>query len=232
MVYGELGRCPLKLYVYNKMLSYWCRIVNSKENKFSHLMYKLMYELDKKAVCKFKWLDCVKNILDNSGLSYIWITQDPGRPSWLKKIVTNTLKDQFKQQWAGEIHESRKCINYRMFKNSLEIEPYLTMLDCNLRRQIARFRCRNTRLPVVIGSYNNVEYIQRVCKMCTRGEIGDEYHYLFNCTFFSQQRSQFLKSFYYKNPSSEKFENLFTVSENSMVKLAKFIMSITKECAT
>ena len=35
MIYGELGRFPLAIYVKSRMLNYWCRMLNS-DNKISY----------------------------------------------------------------------------------------------------------------------------------------------------------------------------------------------------
>ena len=42
-MYGELGRYPISISVKLRMVKFWCRLVNSNENKFSAILYKLLY---------------------------------------------------------------------------------------------------------------------------------------------------------------------------------------------
>ena len=41
MIYGELGRFPLAIYVKSRMLNYWCRMLNS-DNKISNTLEYIM----------------------------------------------------------------------------------------------------------------------------------------------------------------------------------------------
>jgi hypothetical protein len=43
MVYGELGRYPLKIDIKVRMISYWCKLIQGKQSKFSTIVYKLLY---------------------------------------------------------------------------------------------------------------------------------------------------------------------------------------------
>ena len=65
-----------------------------------------------------------------------------------------------------------------------------------LRTVFSRFRCRNHKLPVKNGIYKNIPRSERVCVKCTQSEIGDEFHYIFNCPFFADQRRTYLPKSY------------------------------------
>jgi hypothetical protein len=47
---------------------------------------------------------------------------------------------------------------------------------------LCRFRTSNHRLPIEIGRWQSVNREHRVCNLCQGRELGDEYHYLFECT--------------------------------------------------
>ena len=70
---------------------------------------------------------------------YIWHTQTFTSEMWLKTSTENILKDQFYQKWASDISKSNKCINYRLFKNSLCAEKYLNILPNKLSVIICKF---------------------------------------------------------------------------------------------
>ncbi|CAL4236621.1 unnamed protein product, partial [Meganyctiphanes norvegica] len=96
---------------------------------------------------------------------------------------------------------------------------------------ICKFRCRNTKIPVVILGYRNryQPYEERMCSMCNRNEIGDEYHYILQCPTFQSHRRKLLNNYYVRNPSMNKFSQLLQ-SENIRIQtnLAKLIKEIRK----
>ena len=72
------------------------------------------------------------------------------------------------------------------------MEHYLTTLTYNNRRLLARFRCRNHNLPVEIGCHRDIPGEQRKCNWC-ENEMGDEFHFIMNCSNFKTSRNQLIK---------------------------------------
>ena len=87
---------------------------------------------------------------------------------------------------------SSKCINYRIFKTAFGLEKYFTILPCDLVYCLSKFRCVSHRLPVECGRFLNIDRSERLCELCNSNEIGDEFHYIFNCEFFNNERLKFL----------------------------------------
>ena len=52
MIYGELGRFPLKNKIYSRIINYWKRNIDSKEQKLSVIIYKVLFFLYKNDVFK------------------------------------------------------------------------------------------------------------------------------------------------------------------------------------
>ena len=75
--------------------------------------------------------------------------------------------------------ESRKCLNYRIFKTQFGIEPYVLSLPDKFRKTLSKFRCRNVKIPIELGAHQNVPRMERKCTLCNLSELGDEFHYLF-----------------------------------------------------
>ena len=71
MVYGELDIYPLEIRVKLKMVSFWTKLVHSK-NKLSSILYRLMLQIHQSENHDFKWISVVMSIFDNTGLSYIF----------------------------------------------------------------------------------------------------------------------------------------------------------------
>ena len=146
--------------------------------------------------------------------------------TWIKHIVRKSLEDQFCQNWHTELNNSSRCNIYRIFKSEFCFEKYLLDLHGASRSVYIKFRCRNNKLPIVTGAFHDVQYQDRKCTLCN-GDIGDEYHYLFNCTAFTHERHQLLKRYFYMNPSTEKMQHLFLNSKGKVrLNLIKFIKII------
>ena len=63
--------------------------------------------------------------------------------------------------------------------------------------------------------------------LCNKNELGDEFHYLFNCEYFSRSRLKLLPVWSYQSPNIVKFEQLMTSNDRIILtKLALFIKII------
>ena len=105
MIYGELGRMPMDCIIKSRVLNYWCRLVNSKEDKICHIMYKLMYELDKSNVFHSPWIGYVKNSLDQLGFSEYWLNQNVPPQLVFSNIIKSRIKDIYIQDWNTTIYQ-------------------------------------------------------------------------------------------------------------------------------
>ena len=71
IVLGETGKYPLKISIKCRMISYWSKLLCQKESKLSNIMYKVIYQYNSHGVYTSPWLSEIKNILDNTGHSFI-----------------------------------------------------------------------------------------------------------------------------------------------------------------
>ena len=195
MVYGELGRLPLSIQIKCRLLNFWFKLVSTEsESKLSFSLYRLMFNMQTNQIIECKWLSFVQNTLNNLGLSNIWILQGKGiKFNWFRNCIKQRLLDQGQQDWQNANFHSAKCLNYRIFKETICFENYLTELPTKLCKAFTRFRCRNNMLPIENGSRLNVPRNMRICLLCNSKEIGDEYHYLLVCTHFKDTRKTFFK---------------------------------------
>jgi hypothetical protein len=92
---GELGRYPISVMMKLRMIRFWCRILNGKYFKISFLLYKLMYINLINYGYENNWLSFIqKYILNNCGMSNIWLIQNSCSSVWLSHSVKQKLKDQ------------------------------------------------------------------------------------------------------------------------------------------
>ena len=76
MVDGELGRYPISIDIKVRMIKFWCKLIIGKQSKLSHICYTLLY--NKKCLRDgfSLWIKNIQDILNKSGLSYIWLYQN------------------------------------------------------------------------------------------------------------------------------------------------------------
>ena len=233
MVLGELGRVEVSLTIKERMINYWLRTINGKECKLSTIVCNVLKLLDDQGIYSSPWIIHIKSILRDLGMPNIWHEHKSITMSWLKRAVKFRLTDSFRQIWQGRLNESNQCINYRIFKTSLNLERYLLRLTPTLRFALAKFRCGNHRLPVNTGRYTGIERKDRICQLCSLNKMGDEFHYLFECTTLCKERNLFIKPYYRNRPNVLKMDDLFnSVNYKEMKRLAQFcikIMSLFKK---
>ena len=74
-----------------------------------------------------------------------------------------------------------------MFKHDFKLENYLLKLSTKNARILCKFRTGNVKLPIETGRWFNIERDDRICHLCN-SDVGDEFHYIFNCTSLSDER--------------------------------------------
>ena len=125
MIYGELGRYPLEIYIKCKMIGYWSRLILAKPEKLSFTAYQMLLYHFNDGDYKNNWIMTIKCILDDVGLSYIWNNQLCINTKWIVAKVKNTLRDQYIKKWHSNNDVSSKGVTYKTFKTILCLEKYL-----------------------------------------------------------------------------------------------------------
>ena len=69
-IYGELGRCNLKVYRYLSIIRYWLKIVQSPDIKYYKLVYNMMLSDIQLHPNKISWATRLKSLLETLGLNY------------------------------------------------------------------------------------------------------------------------------------------------------------------
>ena len=228
MVHGETGTTPIKIIIQQKILIFWHRLVTGDQSKLSIILYntqKILFSIANEY--KSPWLYNIKTLLNECGLTYIWDDPNVIENHCFKKLIKLRLDDIYNQNWHAEIMRSNACLNYRIFKDINSLEFYLKNLDLKDRINLCKFRCGNSLIPVVSGRFYGVDFEDRICNLCNKREIGDEYHYVMSCTFFKNERKKFIADLYWKNPNCIKFDSLFSCKDTKkLCNLSKFVKII------
>ena len=222
-VYGELGRYPLYISRYVRIIKYWCKVANS-----DNILVKTMYTEGVKDCEKgFKnWVANVKSLLNNFGLGYVFYNVEQMNVKDFPNIFKQRVVDNFIQQWHVAVENSPVLISYNYFKNNFEYESYLDILPYSLRCTLSRLRLSSHSLRIQTGRYaqNRLARNERICLYCDSGDIEDEFHFICICRRFENLRKQCLKKYYINRPSMFKFTELMKCnSKNVLRNLSKYV---------
>ena len=128
------------------------------------------------------------------------------------------------------MNSNAQCSIYKLLKTEWGMPKYISMLSSSLRTSMCRFRTRCHNLPVSYDRFKPCDASKKLCPLCDDDVLGDEYHYIFNCKYFQEERSQLIpKKYLEKYPNFDKFVELF-LDDNfeTASKLAKFCRKIIK----
>lgn len=225
MVYGELGRFPLELRVKLRIVSFWIKLLQC-EGKLSNILYRLMFFLQENGVYNFRWIQFIKQIFNDIGMSEVYTNQF----SYVSiKHAQITLQDQFIQKWFSDIQLASRGEFYSLVKNSFGIEQYLLKLSDSHRVWITKMRTSNLHLPIETGRWSGISRHERICKLCNQ-TVGDEFHILFCCTNdkIVKIRGKYLPKYYYINPNTKKMEGLLSFCNIPVLRsLSVFIRNVS-----
>ena len=237
MVYGETGRTPLSIIIKTRMVCFWHKTSTGLNTKLAYRMIYLLNKLNEQpneqpneqTNAPPSWIKEIEEILNSCNMRDVWLNPKSYKPDQLKNELTKKLKSANNLSWLNDINTKSTCRTYRTYKKEIKLEKYLLSLDSIERINLSKFRCGNTKIPVVILRYAhlNINYEDRKCTLCNLEEIGDEYHYIISCPHFHQQRQIYLEGQYLTDPDREKFSELMQSQNTSILrKLAKFITDI------
>ena len=177
------------------------------------------------------WFDNVRLFLCINGLNNVWYSQGKTvNLQWLKLKVSMLLSDTFQQKWHSDINSLSKCDNYRLFKNEWCFENYLDELPGDLRFAFCKFRCRNFRLPVETRHF--LPNDNGTCLWCSLNKVGNEFHYIFECTILNNVREKLLPKYYVTYPNFHKFSTLLNLRQPQRTNVARFVKVLQKKLIT
>jgi hypothetical protein len=226
-VYGELGRYPLFVNRYTRIIKYWSKIIHSN-NVLINRLYIQGFE-DCERGCN-NLVSNVKKLLNSHGFGYAFYNTgnvDVNFPSMFKERVI----DSYIQQWHTSVESSPVLYTYKWLKLNFGYQTYLDVLPFPLRCNITKIRLSSHSLRIQTGRYgaNRIDRNQRICLYCDSGDIEDEFHFICICSRFNTLRNQYIKKYFYIRPSMFKFVELMkSCNKNVLSKLSKYIEEAMK----
>ena len=139
-------------------------------------------------------------------------------------VLKQRLQDNYITEWNRAVSNSNDGILYRTYK----LKPFYSQFINSItkpsyRYSFLKFVTKNHNLPVVRGKWFQPKpYNERLCSTCE--VLGDEYHFLLQCTKHQDLRIKFIARYYWERPSMHKFVELMSSQRNAVIiKLAAFV---------
>ena len=141
MVYGETGTQPTSVYIQQRLLIFWHKLAIKGQNKLSNILYNLQRNIYlNENNYTSPWLDKIKYLLGNCGLSHIWENPTTIENHKFKRILKSSLDEIFRQKWLNDTMKNSHCRIYRIFKTNLNyLENYLIKLHLHERINLCKF---------------------------------------------------------------------------------------------
>ena len=171
-------------------------------------------------------LSNVKTLLDNYGFSHVFYDPYTVNLKTFHVLFKCRAIDVFKQTWCNEIVLQSSMCSYKFFKSTVSFESYLDLLPKNYRIVLSKLRLSSHRLSIETGRHgsNRLDRHERVCNLCTRADIEDEFHFVLICPIYLHLRKKYIKIYCHVRPSMYKFVELLN-SKNPVIikKLGHYI---------
>jgi len=187
---AELGRFPLQIKVYKKMISYWFKILQMNPTRIPLKCYTFLKRLDDNGVDN-NWVSKIRRILNTHGFGFVWLNQGVENHIQFLSIFEQRCKDIYCQNWRSETdsHNRRFYLN---IKTGFDMEEYIKNVTLfKHRRCITLIRTCSHNL-----NFNNrcQNPIDGLCRLCDLEEVEDEFHFCLVCPAYSSPRENLLPS--------------------------------------
>ena len=228
MLYGETGVTDMSTTIKCRIINFWAKLKFGDHNKFSSIMYCLLDKLHHNSpdVFNFKWIEYVKNVLNNAGFSELWHAEGINSES-LKYYFKQRCNDIFKQNWYSEVQNNSQCSFYRKIKDTHQFESYLNELEPVDRYAICKLRTRTHHLPVTKARFQRSNSDSNTfCTLCSLNETGDELHYMFKCPYFLKEQRKYIPEHLLSYNPESAISSILASEYDTLRKFAKFVKII------
>ena len=198
------------------IIKYWFKIICSPDHKYIKVINQLMLDDLERCPLKVNWAMQVKTILSSFGFYHVWLSQSVGDIPIFMSLFRQRLKDNCVQNMQSRLMDSSRALFYRNIFN-FDYQFYLKCVNIEKYRiALSKLRLSSHRLCIETGRWSNTDISDRTCPSCN--SLEDEFHFLFECTLYSEIRRIYLPRYFCTNPSMVKTIDLFSSGNAKTVK--------------
>jgi hypothetical protein len=217
VVIGDMGWIPTQIR--RKMLRYYNRLINLENTRLTKKLFNYEYNNDDRC-CR-----TIRDILQSIGLEHVFYSKSTCDLTECEF----KLMEKYNLEWSALAMSKPKLRTFVQFKQDLVTEYYVKLnLDRNHRSMLAQIRFGILPIHIETGQFTNTKAENRLYTIYNSGEVEDEFHFVFRCNFYSDERKQFYSEIeehlgIHLLSNSAKAKTLF---EKVPRKLGKFVSNI------
>ena len=152
-------------------------------------MYQITHHNCENGISLNGWTASIKSLLFSLGL--VWYNQGVIYVKSFEYVLKQRLQDNYITEWNRAVSNSNDGILYRTYK----LRPFYSQFINSItkpsyRYSFSKFATKKHNLPVV----RSKPYNERLCSTCE--VLGDEYHFLLQCTKHLDSRLKFIARYY------------------------------------
>ena len=223
------------------MVRYLLRSKNIGEER---LLYSAFTERQKLSNETNTWIEKAKEIVDNTGHSYMFqMATNRNNRNEIKDIkslsnkVQKREKEIFEQKLFCHLENKKakkegKLVFYANLKQTFGQENYLRLKNIQNRNAIRDIRMSTHKLSIETGRYEKIPRDSRMCPCCKEKNVESEEHFIFECKNYKEERTNFLKMISKENKkmNTRTLQQLFKINDlKSLNELGKFLKACNEK---
>ena len=129
-LYAEVGRFPLYLDRYVRIVKYFLKLYTVKEGNciLKHILLSQRLEIEHKNNTN-NWSSKVRDILNQTGFNDVWLFPESVNSNQLIPLLKTRLRDQYITNWNTSVTSSSSMILYKELKPIFERSAYLDIVE-------------------------------------------------------------------------------------------------------
>lgn len=138
---------------------------------------------------KNSWAADFKAVLDELFLGHYWET-DSVIPLDIAKLM---VREKCKEELESAVNERIKLRAYKTLIVRLQPAAHIKRsIVKNHRSLVGQLRCGILQLRIESGRYRGEKVEERICNYCDMNVVEDEFHFIFECPLYSDERVDML----------------------------------------
>ena len=106
-------------------------------------------------------------------------------------VVRQKLTEKLEIKWLANAASKDKLNVYNQIKSTFGAEKYLILnIDRYEKSLLSQLRYGILPLRVETGRFIGERHDERICTLCSSGNIEDQFHFLFHCNLYDAYREQ------------------------------------------
>jgi hypothetical protein len=209
-LHGELGWSPIYSKIAMSVIKYWHRIANEEEGSLLSEALQVHAHLKSKDVSNI--LDVVEQLVCKLSIKTPLSALKQYTDSQITHIIKNNVHNTIEVEWLDVLNkppnankqQGNKLRTYNIFKSQFKLESYLLHVKNKAhRKSLCQLRTSTHPLRIEKGRHIGLNVVDRICQHCSQIKVEDEFHFVFECSLYQQERSTFLQNVYNKFPNIE-----------------------------